>query len=231
MFEYLLKFVPPHGNTPIVEEGGPDDYTARLSSTHKKALNMLELSIDTTALVLIDLQQGIVPIPTLAPRTGADVAATGIRLAERFRTVGAPVVLVNVAFAPDFGDALKQSVDMPMAHPEGGLPANFSHLVEGLYHPTDILVTKRQWGAFYGTDLDVQLRRRGVRTVVLGGIATNIGVESTGRQAHEHAYNVVIAEDATTSVSSEMHSFSVNVILPLLSHVVKADHIGLSAER
>jgi nicotinamidase-related amidase len=188
---------------------------------------MLELSPTTTALVLIDLQQGIVPMPNLAPRSGADVAATGITLAERFRAAGAPVVLVNVAFAPDFGDALKQSVDKPMAHPEGGFPANFSHLVEGLYHPTDILVTKHQWGAFYGTDLDVQLRRRGVRTVVLGGIATNLGVESTARQAHEHAYDVVIAEDATTSFSSEMHAFSVNVIFPMLSRVVKADDIEL----
>jgi nicotinamidase-related amidase len=188
---------------------------------------MLTLSATTTALVLIDLQQGIVPRPSLAPRSGVEAAATGIRLAERFRTANAPVVLVNVAFASDFGDALKQPVDRPMAHPEGGFPANFSDLVEGLYHPTDMLVTKHQWGAFYGTDLDVQLRRRGVRTVVLGGIATNIGVESTARQAHEHAYDVIIAEDATTSVSSEMHAFSINVIFPMLSRVVKADDIEL----
>ena len=164
---------------------------------------MLTLPATTTALVLVDLQQGIVPMPTLAPRPGTEVAATCIRLAEKFRAARAPVVLVNVAFASDFGDALKQPVDRPMAHPEGGFPANFSHLIEGIYQPGDILVTKHQWGAFYGTDLDAQLRRRGVRTVVLGGIATNIGVESTARQAHEHAYDVVIAEDATTSLSGE----------------------------
>jgi nicotinamidase-related amidase len=188
---------------------------------------MLTLPTPTTALVLVDLQQGIVPMPILAPRSGTEAAATGIWLAEKFRAARAPVVLVNVAFASDFGDALKQPVDRPMAHPEGGFPANFSHLIEGLYQPGDILVTKHQWGAFYGTDLDIQLRRRGVRTVVLGGIATNIGVESTARQAHEHAYDVVIAEDATTSVSSEMHAFSVNVIFPMLSRVVKADDIEL----
>jgi len=192
-----------------------------------KDLKMLELSAATTALVLIDLQQGIVPMPGLAPRPGADVAATGIRLAERFRTADAPVVLVNVAFAADSGDMLKQPVDKPMPRPPGGLPANFSLLVEGLGRPTDILVTKHQWGAFYGTDLDVQLRRRGVRTVVLGGIATNMGVESTARQAHEHGYEVVIVEDAMTSLSSEMHAFSVNVIFPMLSRVVKADDIEL----
>src|ERR1700744_740555 len=129
---------------------------------------MLTLPAATTALVLVDLQQGIVPIPVLAPRSGTEVAATGIRLAEKFRAAHASVVLVNVAFAPDFADALKQPVDRPMAHPEGGFPANFSQLVDGLYRPGDILVTKRQWGAFYGTDLDVQLRRRGIKTIVLG---------------------------------------------------------------
>ena len=196
-------------------------------SSHMKDPGMLELSAATTALVLIDLQQGIVPMPALAPRRGADVVAAGISLAERFRTAGAAVVLVNVAFAADFGDALKPPVDKPMPHPPGGFPANFSLLVEGLARPTDILVTKHQWGAFYGTDLDVQLRRRGVRTVVLGGIATNLGVESTARQAHEHGYEVVIVEDAMTSLSSEMHAFSVNAVFPMLSRVVKADAVEL----
>jgi nicotinamidase-related amidase len=192
-----------------------------------KDIKMLELSAATTALVLIDLQQGIVALPGLAPRPGAEVAATGIRLAERFRSADAAVILVNVAFAADSGDMLKPPVDRPMPHPPGGFPANFSLLVEGLGRPADIRVTKHQWGAFYGTDLDVQLRRRGVRTVVLGGIATNIGVESTARQAHEHGYEVVIVEDAMTSFSSEMHAFSVNAIFPMLSRVVKSDDIEL----
>jgi nicotinamidase-related amidase len=217
VFEYILKWVT------ALDDSGPHGYTPNADKKDR----MLTLPTPTTALVLVDLQQGIVPMPILAPRSGTEAAATGIWLAEKFRAARAPVVLVNVAFASDFGDALKQPVDRPMAHPEGGFPANFSHLIEGLYQPGDILVTKHQWGAFYGTDLDIQLRRRGVRTVVLGGIATNIGVESTARQAHEHAYDVVIAEDATTSVSSEMHAFSVNVIFPMLSRVVKADDIEL----
>jgi nicotinamidase-related amidase len=95
-------------------------------------------------------------------------------------------------------------------------------LAEGLAQPSDIRVTKHQWGAFYGTDLDTQLRRRNIQTVVLGGIATNLGVESTARQAHEHGYDVVIVEDATTSRMADMHGFAVNVIFPLISRVVKA---------
>ena len=189
---------------------------------------MLQLSAANTALILIDLQQGIVTRPMLAPRSGAEVAATGAKLAERFRAAGSPVVLVNVAFAADFGDGLKQPVDKPQSR-AGGFPPNFSVLVDGLAQPTDILVTKHQWGAFYGTDLDVQLRRRGVRTVVIGGIATNIGVESSARQAYEHGYEVVIAEDATTSMAAEMHSFAVNSIFPLLSRVVKTADIDLQS--
>ncbi|SAL13569.1 isochorismatase [Caballeronia udeis] len=188
---------------------------------------MLALPAATTALILVDLQQGIVSMPALAPRPGAQVAVTGGRLAARFRTAGAPVVLVNVAFAADFGDVLKQPVDRSFSRPEGGFPANFSQLVEKLAHASDILVTKHQWGAFYGTDLDVQLRRRNVKTVVLAGIATNMGVESTARQAYEHGYDVVIAEDATTGLSHDMHAFAVDNIFPLLARVVKSDDIDL----
>jgi nicotinamidase-related amidase len=189
---------------------------------------MFELAAATTALVLVDLQKGIVPMPMLAPRSGAEVAATAVKLAERFRAARATVILINVGFAPDFGDALKQPVDRQMLRPENGLPANFSELVDGLAAPSDIRVTKQQWGAFYGTNLDVQLRRRGIKTVVLGGIATNMGVESTARQAHEAGYEVVLAEDATASMSGEMHAFAVNVIFPMLSRVVKADDIHVT---
>ena len=188
---------------------------------------MLTLPAATTALVLIDLQQGITSLPMLAPRTGSEVAANGIKLAERFRAARAPVVLVNVAFAPDFADALKAPVDRPLPRPEGGLPANFSALIEGLAQPSDILVTKHQWGAFHGTDLDVQLRRRGIKTIVLGGIATNMGVESTARQAHEHGYEVVIVEDATAGLTAEMHAFAYQAIFPMLSRVVTIDAIAL----
>ena len=178
----------------------------------------------TTALILIDLQNGIVAFP-LGPRTGPEVVAAGKTLAQRFRAAGAPVVLVNVGWAKDFGDALKAPVDVSHPAPEGGFPANWSVLVDGLAQPGDILVTKHQWGAFYGTDLDVQLRRRGVKTVVIGGIATNMGVESTARQAHEAGYEVVIAEDASTGLAAELHDFAVTKIFPMLSRVVKAEDV------
>ncbi len=187
---------------------------------------MINLDPRTTALVLIDLQKGIVARQA-APHACADVVARATTLANTFRTAGAPVVLVNVAFAKDFGDAVKQPVDQPMLPPPGGFPEDFSEIVEGLAEPTDIRVTKRNWGAFYGTDLDVQLRRRGIQTIVLGGVATNIGVESTARQAWERNYALIIAEDITTSFSAEMHAFSVTTILPRIGRIAKVADIKL----
>ncbi|MCQ8240948.1 hydrolase [Rhizosaccharibacter radicis] len=187
---------------------------------------MLTLDPVTTALVLIDLQNGIVGIPHLAPRSGAEVESAGRALAERFRAAGAPVVLVNVGWSADGGDMLRSPVDRPMPRPEGGLPPGWSDLVDGLAQPTDLRVTKHQWGAFHGTNLDTQLRRRGVRTIVLAGIATNAGVESTARQAWEHGYEVVIAEDATASISAEMHEFAIGKLLPMIARIRSSAEIG-----
>jgi len=187
---------------------------------------MIQLNTTATALVLIDLQNGILGLP-LAPRSGADVAKTGSDLAERFRQAGALVVLVNVNLAKDRSDALRQPVDKPRPVPPGGYPDGWSDLVDGLAQPGDLLITKHQWGAFYGTPLDLQLRRRGIRTIVLGGIATNMGVESTARQAWEQAYEVVTVEDAMASGSAEMHTFSIGTILPMISRVTTASNIEL----
>jgi nicotinamidase-related amidase len=187
---------------------------------------MITLPTASTALILIDLQKGIAA-HQLAPYSFEAVLAKGKELARRFRVSKAPVVLVNVAFAPDRSDALTARVERPMQAPPGGFPEDWSELADGLAEASDLKVTKRQWGAFYGTDLDLQLRRRGVTTVVIGGIATNVGVESTARAAHEHGYAVVLAEDAATSLSAEMHAFAFEHVFPYLGRVAKADEIEL----
>ena len=187
---------------------------------------MITLPTASTALILVDLQKGIVA-RQFAPYSSEAVLAKGKELARRFRVAKAPVVLVNVAFAPDHSDALKALVDRPMQAPPGGFPEDWSELADGLADASDLRVTKRQWGAFYGTDLDLQLRRRGVTTVVIGGIATNMGVESTARAAHEHGYAVVLAEDAATTFSAEMHAFAFEHIFPHLGRVAKVDEIEL----
>jgi nicotinamidase-related amidase len=191
---------------------------------------MINLDPRTTALVLIDLQKPIVAMP-LSPYSGDEIVSVCTGLAESFRKAGALVVLVNVAFAKDFGDALRTPVDEPFTPPPGGLPEDWAELVDGLVEPTDLRVTKHQWGAFYGTDLDLQLRRRGIKSIVLGGIATNFGVESTAEQAWERGYEVVIAKDATSSRTAEMYNFSIRSILPRLSRITTAANIGFNVER
>jgi len=186
-------------------------------------MNPPKIDLARTALVLIDLQKGIVGLP-VAPRSGPDVVANAVRLARRFREAKSPVVFVRVSFAPDFSDAVKTQVDSPMARRD--FPAGWDEIVPELGpEPGDIVVTKRQWGAFYGTDLDLHLRRRGVSRIVLGGIATNIGVESTARAAHEHGYQLILVEDAMSSRSEELHAFAIGKIFPMLGLVRSTEEV------
>ena len=175
------------------------------------------------ALVVIDLQKGIVARQA-APHSSADVVLRSARLADAFRSKGLPVVLVHVAFAPDRSDALKQPVDAP--NPPSQPPPDWSEFVPQIGpRDQDIIITKRQWGAFYGTDLDLQLRRRGVDTIVLCGIATNFGVESTARDAWERNYQIIFAEDAMSGLDADSHAFSIKKIFPRLGRVQSTDEI------
>jgi nicotinamidase-related amidase len=180
----------------------------------------LTLDARSTALVLIDLQKGIVGLQ-LAPYSAAHVLENSAALVRRFAEAGATVVWVHVAFASDNADRLCQPVDAPSpSAPKGGLPPDYSQFADEIASlPVDVIITKRQWGAFHGTELDLQLRRRGITTIVLGGVATNFGVESTAREAWQHNYSLVIAEDACTSMSAEMHQFSMEKIMPRLARV------------
>ena len=120
----------------------------------------LTLDPQKSALVLIDLQQGIVG-RSLAPRSGPEVVRNASRLATRFRELNSTVVLVRVSFQPDFKDAVNVPADVPMQFNAGAFPPGWSELVPEIGpFPGDLVITKRQWGAFYGTELDLQLRRR-----------------------------------------------------------------------
>ncbi|QKJ87495.1 Hydrolase [Paramixta manurensis] len=183
----------------------------------------MKLNSATTALVLIDLQDGILPFAG-GPHAANDVVARAAKLAGKFRALNAPVVLVQVGWSPDFAEALKQPVDAPSTHTS--LPENWWSWPSALgVQESDIVVTKRQWGAFYGTDLELQLRRRGIDTLVLGGISTNIGVESTARNAWELGFNLVIAEDACSAGSTEQHNGSLQWIFPRIAKVRQSAEI------
>ncbi|WP_437888891.1 hydrolase [Phytobacter sp. V91] len=183
---------------------------------------MLELHCAKTALVVIDLQEGILPFGA-GPYSAAEVVTRAARLADKFRANGSPVILVRVGWSADFAEALKQPVDAAGGH---ALPENWWDYPAALgKQASDIEVTKRQWGAFYGTDLELQLRRRGIDTIVLCGIATNIGVESTARNAWEMGFNLIVVEDACSTATAEQHQSSMTHIFPRIGRVRTTDEI------
>ncbi len=183
----------------------------------------------TTALISIDLQGFIISRP-VAPHSAQQVIENTAAIAKLLKAAGGTTVFVTIGFSADYADAVNQPTDEPIAFPQGGLPA------EALREPPeiagltpDVRITKHQWSAFYGSELDLQLRRRGIRTVILTGIATNFGVEATIRDAFAHNYAVIAAEDAMTTFTAEMHAFACERIFPRLSRIRKTADILANA--
>jgi nicotinamidase-related amidase len=169
-----------------------------------------------TALVIIDLQKGIVALPP-ADMVGP-VVAHSVALAAGFRRHGLPVVLVNVTGGAPGRAEQSRSL--------AGLPEGWADLIPELdRQPDDILVTKRTWGAFTGTDLEAELRRRGVTQIVLAGVSTSAGVESTARHAHELGFNVTLAIDAMADTNEDAHANSIARIFPRLGETGATDDI------
>lgn len=186
---------------------------------------MLSLDPATTALVLIDLQKGTLAMP-MAPYGAAEVVANAVRLVDAFTAAGATVIQVHVAFSLDMRDRPGQDVDVPLSLPPGGLPADFAAPAPELAErPATAVIVKRQWSAFYGTELDLQLRRRRITHVVIGGVMSNFGVESTARDAWQHNYAVVVAEDAASAPDAAMHAFAMEKVLPRVSRVRRTAEI------
>jgi nicotinamidase-related amidase len=163
------------------------------------------------ALVIIDLQKGVVSMSTA--HSTESVVRNAADLARAFRKRGLPVVLVNVASpAPGRTQTPRRNT--------AGFPTDWTDIVPELEpHATDHRVTKHSYGAFLGTDLDQYLRSRKVTQIVLAGVSTTIGVESTARSAYDLGYNVVFATDAMTDTSAENHAHSTDKIFPRLGEL------------
>lgn len=190
-------------------------------------VDSLELDKKSTALVIIDLQKGIASRES-KPHSVSTVIGNSANLAESFRKERMPVFLVHVMTSGQ--DKLNPIADEQWAAPPK-MPANWSDFVDELApKENDIVITKKQWGAFYGTELDLQLRRRGISTIVLCGIATNYGVESTARFAYEYGYQQVFAEDGMSSMSEEMHNLAVKYVLRRMGRVRTTAEILLAIE-
>ncbi|WP_342708361.1 isochorismatase family protein [Bradyrhizobium sp. B124] len=160
-----------------------------------------------TALIVVDLQSGLVGAPFVHPF--ADVVVRACALISAFRRRGLPIVLVNVdGTAPGRTERPRHS---------GQFRDGWTDLIPELNRqPGDIVVTKRTWGAFASTDLEKQLRARGVTQVVVAGVATGTGVESTARQAYEAGFNVTLAIDAMTDARPNAHDYSIEQVFPRL---------------
>jgi nicotinamidase-related amidase len=186
---------------------------------------MYDFNPAKTALVLIDVQNGTLAMK-LAPHGAPEIVARASRLARHCGAAGVTVVLVRVHFSEGYADKPHSLTDTAMMLPQGGLPADWSSFPDEIAAiKADIVITKRQWSAFYGTELDLQLRRRGITTIILGGLMTNFGVESTARDAWQHNYSVVLAEDVASSIGAGLHEFAIANTLPRVAMVRSAAEI------
>ena len=176
-----------------------------------------------TALIVVDLQKGTINLPLIHPVAG--VIERTRALLDAFRERDLPVVLVNVA-----GGAPGRTEQPPRL---STFPEGFSDLIPELDRKaTDIVVTKRTWGAFASTDLETQLKAIGVTQIVVTGVATGTGVEATARQAYEQGFNVTLALDAMTDVRPEAHEYSLASVFPRLGETGSTqDILNLLATR
>ncbi len=182
-----------------------------------------KISKENTAVVVIDLQKGITAMPT-EPYPAKMVIENSVKIIETARQKQMSVFLVHVTPSADGEDALHPVVEnVPNFGPRS---ADWAEYIPELnIQPTDFLITKHQWGAFYGTELDLQLRRRGIDTIILCGISTNMGVESTARFAFEYGFNQIFAEDAMAAHSQEQHEHPVKYTFPRFGLVMKTEEL------
>ncbi len=170
----------------------------------------------TSALVVIDLQKGIAALPAVHPF--AEIVNRTAQLAKAFRQRGLPVVLVNATgTAPGRTDAGPRTFSFP---------PDWTDLVPELEAiPGHHKISKERWGAFFGTSLDDYLRAEGVTQIVLTGVATSIGVESTARNAYDLGYNVTLVLDAMTDLNPDAHRNSIEKILPRLGETAATSDV------
>jgi nicotinamidase-related amidase len=169
------------------------------------------------ALLVVDLQKGFAGLPSA--HLMQDVVGNAATLLDAFRRHGLPVVLINVdGRAPG-------RCERPFS--TQAFPAGWTELLPELNRqPSDHTVTKRTWGAFTNTDLEQRLRQAGVTQVVIAGVATGTGVESTARHAYELGFNVALAVDAMTDLSAEAHDYSIQKIFPRLGETGTTQQIA-----
>lgn len=183
----------------------------------------LDFEPQSTALIVVDLQNFTIAMNTV-PTPTSEVLANTVRIAEACRDKGILVVLIRVGHDQN-----------KLPHPSPKIDASFGSFQYGpdakeiapALGPKsgDVIVDKYNWGAFHGTNLDTHLRRRGIRTLIMTGLVTNVGVDTTMREAQAHGYDQVLVEDAVAAMSLEEHDYILKYIAPRLSRVRSTDEV------
>jgi nicotinamidase-related amidase len=173
-----------------------------------------------TALVLIDLQKGIVQFPVIKP--AKEILAKAAALVSAFRKADLPVVLVNVDPTKSLLNNMRTDANAKFT----SFPAEWFEIAPEIKTTEDdIFITKNAWNAFTNPNLDIELKKRGITGIVLAGISTSVGVEGTARAASELGYNITVAQDATTDTNADAYEHSVKRIFPRLGEVDDTDRI------
>lgn len=180
-----------------------------------------------TALVLIDLQKGIIKIESAHPM--GLVLENAATLIDAFRNAGLPVVIVNV----NSSGASWQKTRKDLNTNRINLPPDYAEIVDEIKtQPNDIFITKQTWNAFYNTQLHDELQKLNITGIILAGVATSIGVEGTARSASEMGYNIGFAIDAMTDFKMEAHLHSVGHFFPMIGETgFTSEIVGILKKR
>ncbi|MFC4770481.1 isochorismatase family protein [Enterococcus hermanniensis] len=185
---------------------------------------MLDLDLSKTAFISIDLQQGILNSGILFPHTNTEVLEANNKIAAALKNTKALITLVNVDVStfhylhPHHSDA------KPMQLPETYAELSMNIAADSTAKNV-IKVTKYNPGAFFGTDLDLQLRRRGIDTLILTGVATANGVYATALDAYQHGYHLLVIEDACADRDEQLHTIFFEKLFPKISYTLKTTEL------
>lgn len=167
------------------------------------------------AVLLIDLQNAFcAPDGSLAPDDHDTLAVyhqvinQAHALAEAARARGIPIMLLRHVFRPGYPEAFPtmpflQRLRAGQALVRDSWDTQFTAPL--IVDPTDVVIDKCRFDGFLDTDLDSILRARGARRLIVGGVSTNVCVESTVRSGAERGYHITVAEDVTAATTPELH--------------------------
>ena len=199
-----------------------NDLNVAAQLAHRPVLATLpdKVKPEHTALVVIDMQNDFCASGGMVSKDGRDLSEAQAmakrlpKLLDSARAAGVLVVFVRCLYTTE-GNAYLSDVWLEQAARErkGGftrIPVCEDGAWSGDWYgvrpePGDVIVTKHRYDAFQGTDLDLILRSRGIRTIALTGVVTNVCVETTARAGFVRDYYIAVVEDGCAAYVREDH--------------------------